>query len=263
MAQADRECSIAHRLDTVTLLHIPFPCRKVVVCTWSLFKRTRVGSRMSQKQSCICHSLSLSLWTSYIRQLFLTGRDWRSKKFIQTLRPEICLFDINHKTREKTRTRRESEREDIQRLWIFLNVSVFFFLLLFLFALLQLYQQCCLCRLYFTCFRMVLQSVKVRDVRPVANPDKSISHTQKIILDAYDRIRKLFVKILHPRADFTSKYFGDDKYRSLNFGKWRRGTCDRSFLMQKYAWFTDIHIIRFLFNVVWRFACFNFKYCCL
>ena len=32
LAQTEGECQIAHRLDTVTLLHIPFPCHRVVVC---------------------------------------------------------------------------------------------------------------------------------------------------------------------------------------------------------------------------------------
>ena len=33
LAQAAGKCQIAHRLDTVKLLHIPFPCHRVVVRT--------------------------------------------------------------------------------------------------------------------------------------------------------------------------------------------------------------------------------------
>ena len=49
-AQAEEECWIAHRLDTVTLQHICFPCHRAVVCTRSLFQRIRVGSRLPQNR---------------------------------------------------------------------------------------------------------------------------------------------------------------------------------------------------------------------
>ena len=58
----------AHRLDIVTLLHIPFPCHRAVVCTRSLFQRIRVGSN----QSCICHAENRG---SCVRILLTVTRD--------------------------------------------------------------------------------------------------------------------------------------------------------------------------------------------
>ena len=46
-------CQNAHRLDTVTLLHICFPYHRVVVCTWSLFQRIRDGGSCAAKQTSI------------------------------------------------------------------------------------------------------------------------------------------------------------------------------------------------------------------
>ena len=49
-AQAEEKCWLAHRLDTVTLLHICFLCHRAVVCTRPLFQRIRGGSRLPQNR---------------------------------------------------------------------------------------------------------------------------------------------------------------------------------------------------------------------
>ena len=75
LAQAEGKFWNAHRLDTVTLLHMCFPCHRVVVCTWNALA-----------QGCHKIELHLSLFYSFKLSLSLSFPPF----FVSSLHASLC-----------------------------------------------------------------------------------------------------------------------------------------------------------------------------